>query len=108
MTRLMLIIIFFGLLTFVSSTGLNEEFTWTRITYRWPKSGTNKRQVPTEAKNRGRGRYMTATGGADSFIFDGQTNKATAGKKPPQEVAPSFINYKHGELKENFRFSLIH
>lgn len=96
--RLTFVLLFTVILAVVSSIGLNEEFTWTRITYRWPKTGPSKRQVQTETGYRSRGRQRTtpASGSSDPIIFDEETNAASVAKRPVQEKVPGFINYQYG------------
>lgn len=95
--KLTLVFILYAILTLVSSVGLNEEFSWTKITYRWPRPGPSKRQVHTESRNRGRERYTFSTENQDVIIFDGETNAVTA-EKSKEESIPKFIDYIHGEL----------
>lgn len=96
--RLTFVIIVCSIIVIVSGAGLNEEFTWSRITYRWPKAGPSKRQVQTDSRSRGRVRGKPIAGSSDPIVFDGQTNAASAGaQKQRQEVVPSFIDYKYGK-----------
>lgn len=90
--RFTYIIIFSAIVVLVFSAGLIEEFTWTRITYRWPKIGPAKRQVLKDP-----GRYSSITADSDPRIFfDGETNAAVDENKPSQEAVPKFIDYKYG------------
>lgn len=96
--RLMLLSFFSAILAIVYSAGLNEEFTWSRITYRWPKPGPSKRQTPIETRGRGRGRFRYTTGStSDRIVFEDELNAATTQKTSHQETVPKFIDYRYGE-----------
>lgn len=70
----------------VSSKGLKEAFTWTRISYDWPKNGQMlKRQAPVESRYKGSGGGM----GSDAIVFDGLTN---GGERLPALKAPDTLN----------------
>lgn len=72
-------------ITLVHSEVLNEEFTWTKITYSWPEDYKHQ------------GHHRALNGNYDKIVFEGPTNAATAGKRPPGEKVPSYINYQMGK-----------
>lgn len=75
----------------VSSTGLNEEFTWTRITYAWPRTG----QQPKGGDRKSSSRYNRAP--ADSaIVFEGDTNLSVDNEDSTSTV-PTGVNYTYGK-----------
>ncbi|CAG9767087.1 unnamed protein product [Ceutorhynchus assimilis] len=70
----MRLLLFFGFcVVHVSTTGLNEEFSWSRITYEWPEDGTlssrfgRRSVIPLYTQNRP---HLNA----DPIVFEGSTN----------------------------------
>lgn len=96
MMKLTIFTILCAISTIVDSAGLIEEFTWTRITYRWPKPGPSKRQVHPESRSKIRGRYRFSTENYGSIVFDDETNAVTPGKSLPESI-PKFIDYIYGK-----------
>lgn len=77
---------FYALLTLVSGAGLNEEFTWTRISYAWPKGRISRRQS---------GSYAGHKAESDAIVFEGSTN----GDQDPKQVkGPGNIDYQYGKF----------
>lgn len=91
------IIIFSLLLVLVSTSNLYEEFTWSRITYRWPKGGRVRRNFGAEPWSGFMGRYKSNFENPDRIVFEGETNAAAAGNRPPQGNVPSYIDYIYGK-----------
>lgn len=85
--RLIFFLICVTSVSFVASVGLIEEFTWTRITYRWPRSG--QLNVNSQQRNR-------ATAERSDFVFEEDDNGADVANRPTQGNVPNFINYQYG------------
>ncbi|CAH1996583.1 unnamed protein product [Acanthoscelides obtectus] len=97
--RVELLIFLFCLIALVSNKGLKLEFSWTRITYQWPRDGQYlKRQTKTESRYRGSG---GGGRGSDVITFEGMTNAnefevSTQGgresREPPNNIDYQFVN----------------
>lgn len=101
---LLLLAVFTEILTSAYSAGLTEEFTWTKITYRWPKPGPSKRQTHLESRGRGRGRFRFTTENPDAIVFEDESSATNFEKKmEQQEFVPKFIDYRVGKFKKSLR-----
>lgn len=96
MIRLTIIIMLCATLTIVYSVGLNEEFTWTRITYRWPKPGPSERPIKNESRSSGKERFGLSTENYYSIVFEEQSNALGAGNTHKEPI-PKFIDYIYGK-----------
>ncbi|XP_018561263.1 L-dopachrome tautomerase yellow-f2-like [Anoplophora glabripennis] len=80
-------------LSLVSSAGLKEEFTWTRISYAWRNGQRSRRQVNTETRS-----YKGNRPTPDAILFEGSTNNEN-----PENSQPSDEN-KNGPGDIDYRF----
>lgn len=85
-------------LVVVSSTGLNEEFTWTRINFQWP----SERQISSRyGYHRGRGqtrKFSYESSAGNAIVFDGNTNQLNTDESnivntdPPRSIDYQYEN----------------
>lgn len=100
---LLLAAVFSASFTSIYSAGLNEEFIWTKITYRWPKPGPSERQTQIESRARSRGRFRFTTKNSDAIVFEDDISGTSFDKKMEQlEVVPKFIDYRVGKFKNRY------
>lgn len=90
-----IIIVFIAVFVLVTSVGIHEEFTWTRITYRWPTNKSKTTSSPGVESLKGKNR--PSLGKSDSIVFQGSTNAAAVASRPQNDTAPSYLDYKFGK-----------
>lgn len=89
-----IIIVFSTFFVLAIGVGIQEEFTWTRITYRWPSNKAKTKNVEVESL---KGKNRKSLGKSDNIFFQGDTNAAEVESRPKNDSAPSYINYIFGE-----------